>query len=228
MQRKKILPDFLQGLSLTLRLKHSYEHQCFYADDDIYWTYYSFDIVLQNILDDNIEDIVIGNLEARRFLAAKASVDNFCPHCAFDMSDCNVQQYIDMLWDHDTHDLSPIFANSLEDDCLWGDIFLLMSIDIFPQYRGYDLANAATWIFYRNFCTTHDIIVLLAFPLQFGITDEEKEKCKPEEFTGSLKECTTKLIKYYKKLGFKRIGRSNFMFFACEYTMIKPKILNFL
>ena len=227
MKKDILIPEFLKNYHLALRLNHSDNQEYFYAEhDDSYWIYYNFDIILESF--ETESEIVVGNLHTRRFLASKASVDNLCPHCAFDMSDSNIQQYLDMLWDYDTHDLSSKFTKALDYECVYGDIFLLMSIDIKPPYRGYDLGNAATWIFYRNFCTVHDVIVLLAYPLQFGITDEEKEKCKPEEFNGTQKECTNKLMKYYKKLGFKRIGRSNFMFFNCENIMNKPKILDSL
>ena len=224
MKKNKILPDVFNDLNLTLRLKHSNEHEYFYSNCESYWEYYSFDIVLQNFHSDN-EDIVIGNLETRRFLSSKASIDNFCSHCAFDLSDHHIQQYFDILWDHNTHDLSSKFRNSLNQDCVYGDIFLVMSVDIKPLYRGYNFGNAALWIFYRNFCTVFDVIVLLAFPLQFSLAAEEKEKCKENEFMGTHEECTAKLIKYYKKLGFKRIGRSDFMLFNCENIMNKPKIL---
>ena len=228
MGKNKTLPEFLQNTNLALRLKHSNEREYFYADDEIYWIYYDFDIVLEKFSNTDSTEIVIGNLQTRRFLSSKTSVDNLCEYCTFDMSDHNVQQYMDILRDCDTHRLSSKFTKALDYDCVCGDIFLLMSIDIKPPYRGYDLANAAIWIFYRNFCAVHDVIVLLAYPLQFGITDEEKEKCKPEEFNGTQKECTEKLIKYYKKLGFKRIGRSDFMFFNCENIMNKPKRLDLL
>lgn len=229
MKNKDSLPQFLQNHGLALRLKHPCEYDYFFDRDDVYWTRYKFDIVL---VDDGLNeeaDIVIGNLEARRFHDSKASIDEICSHCAFDMSsDIDTEQYTEMIWDHETHDLSSKFATAIDNDCVFGDIFLLMSIDIKPEYRGYDLGNAATWLFYRNFCTVHDIIVLLAFPLQFGIRPEEQEKCRPGEFDGSQRSCTQKLLDYYGRLGFKRIGRSNFMFFNCECVMSKPDVLEHL
>ena len=228
MKNKDKLPPFLQNSWLALRLKHPSEYEYFYDSDDNYWTRYKFDIVLVDHELNSAKDVVIGTLEARRFHDSKASIDEICSHCAFDMSDMDVDQYTEMIWDHETHDLSPKFAKAIDSECVFGDIFLLMSIDIKPEYRGHDLGNAATWLFYRNFCTSYDVLVLLAFPLQFGMQQEEQEKCKPGEFDGSQRICTQKLLKYYEKLGFKRIGRSNFMIFNCESIMQKPNILEWL
>jgi len=228
MKKAQILPLFLQNGFLSLKFKFP-DDLLLPGETDTYWSHYDCDIVIRYYdgADDNKEDLVVGNFSAYHYHTEMATMDGYCDYDGFNTYDTdNFDQYSGIIWNHDTRELSKEFVKATGCDFLSGDFFILMSLNIFPEYRGYDLGNAVTWLFYRNFCRYNDILMLLAFPLQFGLTSEEQNKCKPGEFTGSQQECTKRLANYYKKLGFRRIGRSDFYFFLCEYTMKRPDILD--
>lgn len=221
---KNKLPSFLNDCFIALKFKQPVDFY-FSGNRCCYWTKYDFNIVICN----GAEDKVIGNLSAYHYHSQIALKDGLDDYEAFDTFDTdNLYKYSEIIWNHRTKDFSDEFIETVGYGYFPGDLFILDSINIFPQYRGYELGNTATWLFYYNFCNPNDILILLAFPLQFGNTDEEQEKCKPNEFKGTQKECTKKLANYYKKLGFERIGKSNFYVFSCENNMKAPEILSYM
>ncbi len=218
MSRKKKLPDFLKSVTFSLK---EVSPAGYFNDYTGYWSSLDFDIIV--IRDEDESEEKLGSMQIEQFHWSRANNDEFCPHCAFDQyGSCNIDQYAKILWSEEEHELSGLIDYDTEPS----NLYILKSINIKPQYRGYDLGKAAIWLFYRNFCAHYDWILLLAFPLQFSIAPEEQEKCAPDEFKGTQKECTKRLVKYYQDLAFERIAKSDFYLFSSTYIMPRPEILD--
>lgn len=97
---------------------------------------------------------------------------------------------------------------------LFNDFHFLERIEISEQFKGHGIAGVATRIYLENFANGDDVAYLKAFPLQF----ESRCEDKPYErlFEGDGRACFAKLCKYYEKIGFRRIGRTNHFFFVVD------------
>lgn len=94
------------------------------------------------------------------------------------------------------------------------DFHFLSRIEIDERYKGCGIAGQATRIYLENFANGDDVAYLKAFPLQHEEVCEKKPYTRM--FSGSLKECQSKLCCYYEKLGFRRIGKTEHFFFVVD------------
>ena len=99
-------------------------------------------------------------------------------------------------------------------DYLNNDFHILSRIEIDERFKGQGLAGVATRIYLENFANADDVVYLKAFPLQFEAQFADKPYSR--SFKESEKRCFEKLCKYYQKLGFRRVGKSNHFLFKVD------------
>ena len=102
-----------------------------------------------------------------------------------------------------------------QEDYLTNDFHFLNRIEIDESFKGEGLVGIATQIYLENFANGSDVAYMKAFPLQF----EANAKPYKRQFFGAYKECLAKLCKYYEKLGFRRIGKTEHFFFVVDHFL---------
>jgi len=98
------------------------------------------------------------------------------------------------------------------------NLLILDRIELLPQFRGQRHGLSILYRCIQQFSHGYPIVVLKCFPLQFeagGKSDELDARLstmKMDMFCANQRKGTAKLKRHYRRLGFKSIGRSDFMF----------------
>lgn len=109
-------------------------------------------------------------------------------------------------------------TGKLADDSLNRNLLILDRIELLPQFRDHGYGLAMLYRCIQQFAHCYTTVVLKCFPLQFETRSNRDESAawlstmEMNMFSADQKECTAKLKHHYRKLGFKSIGRSDFMF----------------
>ena len=149
-------------------------------------------------------------------------------HCAnfgndgarlLDVADSDSQEAYDAIcavFDSDTmepnHDVSKI-----TEDCPWGNVFIVKELVVHPNHRGQNLGLFTLHDIIKRFGESASIIIIKPYPLQFnaGMT-QEKILEKGYTFLNaqgnplSEAQAIKKLRTHYAKIGFQRVGKTEF------------------
>lgn len=116
-----------------------------------------------------------------------------------------------------------LYARKLErllgDDLLPGNILILDRLEIRPQYRGEGLGLAVIRRLIERFSAGTELIALKAYPLQFeyqALSDPNpwKKSMVLATFQSDQQIAVAALQRYYSRLGFAAMPRTEFMFRA--------------
>lgn len=117
------------------------------------------------------------------------------------------------VFDFATNDFSPSVLKKFSDLDLFDDILLISHLTIYPVARGNRLGLAAIVQMIQDWSKGCSLIMIKPFPLQFEAgppETEDRRQLELEKFPTSKKIAFTHLRNYYRRLGFKQVGRSDF------------------
>jgi len=111
------------------------------------------------------------------------------------------------------------FLDALELETPFGDILVIHSIEVIPEYRGRNLGLLAMLQTIKTFGGGCVVAAIKPFPLQFTgkVTDDNEA-----EFNRGQK----KLRDHWKKLGFKRAMKTDFYYM--DLTLRLPRVRKFI
>jgi GNAT superfamily N-acetyltransferase len=171
---------------------------------------------IANIDDDDDSRSLIGRFGVY-YMDVDRAINEGCS--VFDLFDAYSQtaEYYRALFGRDAPDFSSR-VRKLVDDEIWGsNVLILDRLELLPEYRGKGLGLNLMRHLIKRFGYGAAIVAIKPFPLQFEFApncEGEKEwrsKLRLDAFTKSHRAGTTKLVDYYGRLGFRRVGRSPFM-----------------
>jgi hypothetical protein len=142
-----------------------------------------------------------------------ADAAGFDPEYLLDLY-ASTQPFFDACFDPGTCELKP----QLDDDTCNRNLLILNKLELFPAFRGEGHGLRILYHCIEQFAHGCAIAVLLCLPLQFGGlgTDAERALWLSRMDMGSYgtdqRQCTLRLKQHYRKLGFKSIGRTDYMF----------------
>lgn len=107
-------------------------------------------------------------------------------------------------------------VNELFDNDLFnGDFVLIESVELDPEWRGSNIGLAVIRDFIKNHIDTGTLVVVEPAPLTKNCENETKAQ---------INKRTAKLVKHWKKLGFKRIDDTGFYGFATSHILPEIEI----
>ncbi len=210
----------IHAYDVSLVMHH--EHFGLLSLEDDPWIRYSFDILL------NEEDgpgQIVGSMQASKLSYGEMSRREVSLEMAFadfSMESAECYQVLfttkgdlrKAFWDP-SYGLEEYFAR---------DFHLLERIEINENVKGNGIAGIATQIYLENFANCEDVAYLKAFPLQHE--SQFNDKPYNRKFNGDFKMNQAKLCKYYERLGFRRIGKTEHFFFVVDHFLSQRMILN--
>jgi GNAT superfamily N-acetyltransferase len=121
-----------------------------------------------------------------------------------------------VLFDPKTDDFKRSIYRLACDEIYSHNLLILDRVEILPAYRGRGLGLACLYRCIQQYCHGCGLVALKCFPLQFeveGAAPEEgwARRMKSGDLGGGLASCREKLLGYYARLGFERVGKSEFM-----------------
>ena len=178
------------------------------------WVRHEFKIVVPvDVMRD--ESVEAGRMTIYKLNYSVMSIWGLSLWTAFDDFSDETARCYDVVFDEKEEIRKPFWHEYYgQEGYLCNDFHFLSRIEIDEEFKGHDLAGIATRIYFENFANGNDVAYLKAFPLQHEATNDDKPYKRT--FKGSEKACFEKLSKYYEKLGFRRIGKTNHFFFVVD------------
>lgn len=186
-------------------------HEGIHSEGD-YWHEYRFSIMLSN---GDGESEKAGHLCVSKLNWGAAHRNHISLFDAFDVHSMETAHCYDVVFD-EKGGIRKAFQDECYDLMEWlvNDFHFLESITVDERFRGRRLAARAMAAYLENFANSSDVVYLKAFPLQYDTSG----KIEPitREFKGDFKTCQEKLCKYYARVGFRRIGKTEHFFFVAD------------
>ena len=126
----------------------------------------------------------------------------------------------EVVYDDDFTAFSLAVRRKFADADPWGDILLLHRLTLDPLVRGQRLGLAVMHQAVRDWSSGCSLVLMKPFPLQFEADAKNSptwHQLELDRFPSQQRLAFGKLVKYYRPLGFERLGRSEF-FALCTYN----------
>lgn len=167
------------------------------------------------VANDDGKPEVVGWISARVVQAGRAYNDS---QSLFEVCDCidqSLYDYASAVYDYDNDSIK----DSISDGCGGTDILIVQSIQIVRAHRGKRLGLLAMRRTIDTFGCGCAVVVIKPFPLQFSVSEggtspvqlEIDARMAMNSFTASKKTAFAKLRNYWRKLGFRRIGDTEYL-----------------
>jgi GNAT superfamily N-acetyltransferase len=138
---------------------------------------------------------------------------------AFDVFDAYAltAEYYEHLYGENAPDFSDRVMKLVHDEVWGSNVLILDRVELLPQYRGRGLGLDVKRHMMKRFGAGAALVALKAFPLQLEVTpsstDEKRWRANLGlgQFIQSGTAGTKKLVEYYGRVGFQRIGRTPYM-----------------
>jgi len=154
------------------------------------------------------DEIIVGKVRAERVDVGEAMNRRWSLMDAFDHSG-ETEEFYDPLFDPGTYD----FREGLGLES-FGDVLIVHSIEIVPEYRGLNLGLLVMLQTIKTLSGGCAVVAIKPYPLQFsGNVNKDNE---PEFDKGQKK-----LRAYWQKFGFQRIGKTEYYY--CDPTHRLPR-----
>jgi hypothetical protein len=167
------------------------------------------------------KEILLGRLHLIRIHVSNACNDGVDLYEIFDERQ-ETWKVSEALFAGSFDEFRPTVEKMFPDSFAWNDIMIINRIEVFPLARGKNLGANAIHQAVRDFGGGCSIVILKAFPLQF----EGKASTKPHwaelnlgAFSQNQKEATMRLAAYYKRMGFRKIGKTLY-YAACMESKV--------
>jgi hypothetical protein len=192
-------------------------------DQDSYYHQYYGKIIGE---DKSEKKTGIGEVKLAYFSLFSAASNRLSEFSVLDGISYEYDQYCEALYDQDAEEIN----QSIEDEFGFnrGDLLIVEEIVIFPEFRGNSFGLLALRAIMEKFQSSCGYIMLKTIPLQFERNKDKKwlDDMKMSEFPSGERKATAGLAKHYEKLGFKRIGKSDFYLFCTDNKIPLPDELN--
>ncbi|HCE41972.1 MAG TPA: hypothetical protein DET40_00295 [Lentisphaeria bacterium] len=168
------------------------------------------------------EKTEIGEVKLAYFALAQALSNGLSELFVLDEISMDYEQYYEALYDLGTKEIKQSIVDEIGHNN--GNLLIVEDIVVFPEFRGNSFGLLALRSIMEEFQTCCGYVMLKALPLQFEARKDKKwlEDMKMDEFPSGLRKATANLAKHYEKLGFKRIGKSDFYLFCNELPIPMP------
>ena len=187
------------------------QNSCLFEDEPArFVTKIQGDVILLNEFD---EEIVAGKV--KYFFINTMAVD--CgPDYLLDLVS-NTEPFIGEIYRPNSFEFKKKIENLSEFGIYNTNLLILDRLEILPEFRGNDYSRRIIDDGIKNFGSNAGLMALKAFPLQLEYHDENKlqddwnKRMNIDRTDKDEKKAFTKLISYYRKLGFKKINKNNIM-----------------
>lgn len=178
------------------------------------------------LTDDDDNKTEVGVFSAMTVDVQAAIVERESVFDIFD-SDSTSIGYFDALYDHDSCDFKPEVVNvAYGDDYLWNpNLLILDRLAVYPEHRGHGIGLLALRALIHRLRVGVGLIAMKPYPLQFEarlLDESDLNKGKRlglDGFKLSQQKATAKLKKYYSRLGFKAVPRTEYMVRSVELPL---------
>lgn len=173
-------------------------------------------------LDDDNRRCIAGRFELHHVNIC-AAIDN--GQAVFDIFDCqqSTVDYYTAIFSPGTADFSEALSSLLDDEPLWGNVLILERLEILPRFRGEGLGLLAMRRMIERFGVGAAVVAIKPFPLQHesagGDTDQWEARMKLSELEKNATRATAALKRYYKRLGFRTMKGTPYMFLSTATTL---------
>lgn len=121
-----------------------------------------------------------------------------------------------VLFDPRTDDFKRSIYQIAGEEIYSHNLLILDRLEILPAYRGRGLGLACLYRCMRQYWHGCGLVAIKCFPLQFELKEALPDKgwarrMEMGELGRGLAPCREKLMSYYARLGFVRVGKSEFM-----------------
>ena len=183
--------------------------------------------------DDDGESLLAGKLGAYYADLQGAIAHREHPYDVLDLRG-ETELFYSALYDSKTNEFKESVLKLFEYEVFNINLLILDRLEILPEYRGKGLGLACLYRCMQQYQHGCGLVVLKPFPLQFetiresGEKDDRDEREDQESWRQSLilkefgtdqKACTRKLEKYYQRLGFIKIPRTEVMALNPPYSL---------
>ncbi len=122
--------------------------------------------------------------------------------------------YYSALYDARSGGFKESVRNLFGDEVFYINLLILDRLEILPEYRGKSLGLACLYRCVQQYGHGCGLAALKPFPLQFEAIykpDEWRQRLLLQAFGTDQKACARKLVKYYQRLGFVKVPRTEVM-----------------
>jgi len=165
-----------------------------------------------NVYDEILnKDVEVGQIRGSIVECAKCLNYDCSLLDLFDVSG-EIDKYMAQVWDYDTMNYSKKINPSEE---YLSDTLILEYLYIYPEFNGNGYGLAAIQRTIEQFSKCENFLVIFeAYPLQFqkDIKDNFKKRMKLSKFEKDKNKAIKSLMNYYFSGGFKRIGKTEYMY----------------
>ncbi|WP_332855145.1 hypothetical protein [Duganella sp. S19_KUP01_CR8] len=149
----------------------------------------------------------------------------------FDIFDSkqSAHDYHAAIFEPGTAAFSETLTALLDDAPLWGNILILDRLEILPKFRQKGLGLVVMRRLIERFGAGAAVVAIKPFPLQCEADEEDadrwRNRLKLSEFDKKTDHATEALRRYYKRLDFKAMEGTPFMFRSAEAQLPPPSDL---
>ena len=183
-------------------------------------------------VDDREKSTLVGTMRAFFVDIEEAAINGDDPYSVLDQEEATAPFY-PVLFNARTNDFKASICRLAGGDTWSRNLLILDRLEILPAYRGKHLGLACLYRCMQQHRHGAGLVALKCFPLQFehkvpnGSEVKWHQKMKMEVLGKELRTCRSKLASYYSLLGFKRIGKTEFMILNPDLIQPRLKNLNF-
>ena len=188
------------------------------------WIRNVFDICVYD--DGYSSSIKIGTMQVSKLSMSDVNRRGISLLMAFDDYSAETLECYNVVFDEDGNMRKPFWHEYYgQEEYLANDFHFLERIEIGEEHKGHGIVAVATQIYFENFANGNDVAYFKAFPLQHELSCDSKSNPYKRAFKGSLKNNQTKLCKYYERLGFRRIDKTEHFFFVVDDFLSKRAMM---
>jgi GNAT superfamily N-acetyltransferase len=166
--------------------------------------------------DDDQKEVTIGTFSLMIADIEGAVEANVSAYDVFDTESASFRHYEAL---YDGYDFKErVVKVAVGDDYVFRpNLLMLERLTIYPEYRGQGLGLTVLRMLIERYRIGMGLVSLKPFPLQFEVNpmsetnDIPRERLELDNFKGTSVAATRKLKRYYEKLGFKSVSRTEYM-----------------
>jgi len=178
------------------------------------------------ITDDGDNETELGVFSAMVVDVQSAIVEHESVFDVFDSHSTSIT-YFQALYDYDSGDFKPqVVTVAYGDDYLWNpNLLILDRLIVYPEHRGHGVGLLALRALIQRLRIGVGLIAMKPYPLQYEakFLDEsdadERKRLGLDDFKLPQPKATAKLKKYYGRLGFKAVPRTEYMVRSIELPL---------
>lgn len=188
--------------------------------DGSIWRKHYFDIIDGEDNPDMIGEAEISCLNLERMADAGIGIDE-----AFDSISQEIADYYEAIFTRSGKIRKNFLTNGVDEFAIdiSGAFHVLEILHIGNVFKGHGLAKEVTKIYLQNFARNTDLVFFQAFPLQHSKNERmvtRTTRVYMRDFVRNTEKADqAKLADYYERIGFPRIGKTEYFFGTAEHFL---------